>query len=267
MTEQTTRNANTEGKAVLEAIMTVPADAPTACAEWTAHDLVAHLAAGAKEVTDLVEDKLEGRAERPTRGFDEREAPFRALDHDALVEQLVVENKRKLRAFAALVTEPDPSIAFTGTRVEADRLGTHSRSEASIHRWDLVGDDNTSRALLAQPDLTAHAAWVLDAMPVLDESTASIAKRLEATGRDTAAFVFRSDGHDDVTLLIQGGAARYAVAKDAPHADVVVSTRADHRLLMLWGRRPQGLDVEVAGDPQLCDALRAALWPNAVNWQ
>ena len=39
--------------------------APTACSQWTVHDLVAHLAAGAKENADLIEDALAGV--RPVR--------------------------------------------------------------------------------------------------------------------------------------------------------------------------------------------------------
>jgi hypothetical protein len=53
--------------------------AQTACSEWTVHDLVAHLAAGAKENADLIEDSLAGRPARATRTFSEREAAFVAL--------------------------------------------------------------------------------------------------------------------------------------------------------------------------------------------
>jgi len=53
--------------------------APTACSQWTVHDLVAHLAAGAKENADLVEDELAGRPARATRTFAEREPSFVAM--------------------------------------------------------------------------------------------------------------------------------------------------------------------------------------------
>ena len=33
---------------------------------------------------------------------------------------------------------------------------THMRSEDALHRWDLVGDDDTSTALLGQQDLLNH---------------------------------------------------------------------------------------------------------------
>jgi hypothetical protein len=35
-----------------------------------------------------------------------------------------------------------PAIAFTGTRATVAEFETHGRSEAAIHRWDLVGDDD-----------------------------------------------------------------------------------------------------------------------------
>ncbi len=151
----------TEGSAVLETIDALPPSAPTACAGWTAHDIVAHLAAGAKEIADLIERSLAGDPERPTRGFEEREAPMRALSHDELRRRLVAENVRKLAAWDALAERTaDPAIAFTGTRVSVDEFRTHSRSEAAIHRWDMVGDDDLASEMLAQPDLTAHAIKV-----------------------------------------------------------------------------------------------------------
>lgn len=266
MTNDTTRAANTEGRAVLEAIFAVREDAPTACAAWSAHDLVAHLAAGAKEVADLVTDKLDGRPDRPTRGFDEREAPFRLLPHDELVQRLIEENKRKLHAYDEFAANADPSIAFTGTRVNADRLATHSRSEAAIHRWDLVGDDDTSRTLLGQPDLAAHAAWVLDAMPVLNESGPSIASRAAALGHPRATLTFRSEGAADIVLTLDAPTARFDVVDHAEDSDVVMTMAADHRLLVLWGRRPSTLTLDTDGNTDLLAALDEILWPNALSW-
>ena len=53
-------------------LMTTLADAdpaaPTACSSWTVHDLVAHLAAGAKENADLIEDALAGRQQIQAEG-------------------------------------------------------------------------------------------------------------------------------------------------------------------------------------------------------
>src|SRR5438094_680113 len=88
--------AGSEGLALLEALQELPPSARTACEGWTAHHIVAHLAAGAKEIADLVEERLDGRPGRPTRGFEERETPFRAVRHDQLLEDLVSHSIRTL---------------------------------------------------------------------------------------------------------------------------------------------------------------------------
>lgn len=83
---------------------------------------------------------------------------------------LVTESRRKTRAYAELQNSEPPDHAFTGTRFDKARSEIHSRSEATLHRWDIEGDDDVSRRLLAQPDLLANAVWALDTLPVLTES-------------------------------------------------------------------------------------------------
>ena len=78
----------------LDALTDVRPDDTTHCRGWTVHDLTAHLAAGSAEIADLAEEACRGAASRPTRGFDEREAPFRALDPLALRDELVAEAER-----------------------------------------------------------------------------------------------------------------------------------------------------------------------------
>jgi len=146
-----------ELKALAAVLGDLEPTAPTACAEWTVHDLVAHLAAGAKETAELVEEHLAGQPARPTRGFDERERPFRALAHDELLVALADQSRRKLAALDALADRDDhDAVAFTGTMMTAAQFQTHARSEAALHRWDLVGDDSVSDRLLSQPELTRH---------------------------------------------------------------------------------------------------------------
>src|SRR6185503_2433571 len=89
--------------------------AQTACSEWTVHDLVAHLAAGAKENADLMEDSLAGRPARATRTFSEREAAFVALPDEILRQELIHESRRKLAAVQELSDRgPDGTYQFTG---------------------------------------------------------------------------------------------------------------------------------------------------------
>jgi Mycothiol maleylpyruvate isomerase N-terminal domain len=257
---------NVEGKAMIGALQQLPGDAPTACVGWTAHHVAAHLAAGSKEVADLIEAKLEGHPNRPTRGFEEREAPFRAMPHDEVIGRLVAESKRKLSAYDALASTPDDTIAFTGTTLDIERLATHSRSEAAIHRWDMTGSDDTSRELLSQPELTAHSVWVLNAMPVLQESTKALGARAAAKGYTNHVIAFRTEDRPDVVLHAAPPMAWMEMNASPGEVDVVVLLSAEHRLLTLWGRRPSEVDWVVEGDPDLAASLDDIVRPNAIPW-
>src|SRR6478752_8329638 len=120
--------------------------AQTACSEWTVHDLVAHLAAGAKENADLIEDALAGRPARATRTFTEREAAFVAMPDEHLRQELIHESRRKLAAVQELSDRgPVATYQFTGRPFSAALAYTHGgRSEAALHRCDIAGDDETS---------------------------------------------------------------------------------------------------------------------------
>src|SRR5947209_8707283 len=260
-------SAASEGRALLTALTEAPPSAPTACEGWTAHDIAAHLAAGAKEVADLAEDRLEGRPQRPTRGFEEREAPFRALPYDQLLRELVDNNKRKLAAYEALGALDDPSIAFTGTRLSVDALETHSRSEAAVHRWDLVGDDDRSTELLSQADLTKHAVKVLNAMPILNESARALGERALAFGRPSMRVVLRSPGHTDAVFVGSATGGRFEVVDEGnAEGDAVVASDAAQRLLMLWGRRSIERSTDRDGNPDVLRLLDPVFWPNAQPW-
>src|ERR671911_1798026 len=196
--------AHPELKALADVLGDLEPTAPTACADWTVHDLVAHLAAGAKEVAELIEEYLAGQPARPTRGFDERERPFRAFTHPGLLAALTEQSRRKIAALEVLAGRGDrAAVAFTGTTMTATQFQTHARSEAALHRWDLVGDDSVCAQLLSQPDLTRHAVNVLNAMPVLDESA-----RIRQS-RAPRRIVLTSSGQPDVVIETGTAGARF----------------------------------------------------------
>jgi hypothetical protein len=259
-------NATTisEREALTATLTTVPADTPTACAGWRAHEIVAHLVAGAKEHADLIEHRLAGHGERPTRGFEEREAPMRALEHDTLLQLLATETRRKNQAYAALAASTDPTHAFTGTRFSKQLAETHARSEAALHRWDITGDDDTSARLLAQPELTTHAVWVLNNMPVLAESAQAIGRR--AAVGERVDITFRVDGQPDVVLMLAPDESRFELLPQASDPDLVLTMEGNHRPLVLWGRRPAALALRIEGDRALLPMLEGLMWPNATPW-
>lgn len=160
-----------EIEAFLGALPDVDPQAPTRCDGWTAHDLLAHVVAGGEELHRLVAARLESVAVPPTRAFAEREAPFVAMPDAELRDLLTSGGLGLLVALDELHgRDPSATVAFTGAELTAMQLMAHVRSELAIHRWDLVGEDDIGRRLLAQPDLLAHGRWVLDQMPSLAEA-------------------------------------------------------------------------------------------------
>jgi len=255
-----------DGKALVAALDEVSPSAPTACAGWTAHDIVAHLAAGSKEIADLIEEKLTDQPVRPTRAFEDREPPFRALPDNELRRAWAYHARRKTEAVKALGDlGENATFEFTGTSLTADRISTHSRSEAAIHRWDIAGDDFTSAELLAQPELTDHAVSVLNAMPILFESSRA---RMGHGGRAPLHIVLRAPGQPDVVLGSDAeGNARFELVDDGPAGgDAVVVTDPADRLLVLWGRQSSKRPAAIEADPVTARAVSLVLWPAAVPW-
>jgi hypothetical protein len=226
-----------EAAAFLEALDRTPPDARTACAGWTAHDLVAHLAAGAAEMADLTEATVAGEPPRATREFSEREAPYVALDDRKLRERLVVEALRLDAAVEAL-DATGTTVEFAGRSLSAADLRMHGRSEAALHRWDLVGDDECGTSLLAQPELTAHAVVVLNQM--LQGAPESVASRTERVGIPSGIELsFASPGEHDVVLTADANGTRLELRNAADNPTAVADSWA--RLLALWGRRSSAL--------------------------
>src|SRR6202046_1913593 len=93
-----------EAEAFLETIDRTAPAAVSACAGWTTHEIAAHVAGIAVEVTRHLEPYLQGDPVPATRSFEEREAPLQALDHRALLGRLDTEEQR-MRAVVADVLD------------------------------------------------------------------------------------------------------------------------------------------------------------------
>ena len=234
--------------------------APTACAEWTAHELVAHLTAGAAEMADLIEGVTTGRCDRATKDFATREAPYVAMADDALRDRLVVEAIRLDIAVEALDRAvPVLTVPFAGRRLGAHELTVHGRSEAALHRWDLAGDDDTSEELLRQPELTAHAVGVLNTM--LDASAEAVALRAAAVGITDLHARFAAPGQSDVVLVVDRAGARLEL--DEQRAPWTAQADPATRLLALWGRKSATRPVHWNSDLPGAGPLASFLWGTA----
>ena len=221
-----------EVDAFLDALETTPPDALTACSQWRARDVIAHLSAGAVEVALNLEAYVEGRPVPATRGFEEREAPFRAMADSPLRATLPRSIKRVNAALdSVLAVEPNAVVPWSGRQMVVATFVTHLRSELAVHRFDLVGDDETSFALLAQPELTDHAVAVL--------GRALLARGAGSASPDFTAVVAAPDARD-VVVVVDGDGPRLERSDVSTEPTVVGDSAA--RLLLLWGRQP--------GDPR-----------------
>jgi len=254
-----------ESQALMATLDEVVSTAPTACAGWSAHNIAAHLAAGSKEIADLIENKLAGRPDRPTRGFSEREAPFLALPDDELRHAMGTQGQRKLAAVAALADSDDPAFQFTGRSFTVAQLSTHSRSEAALHRWDVAGDDDLSEQLLTQAELTRHAVDVLNTLPSLYEAPEWRAEHAGVT--DRLRIVLRSPDTTDIVYERTPNGARFDIIDDGTaNGDALVSTDAANRLLTIWGRRSLECALTLDTDSISPDTVESILWSAAQPW-
>lgn len=242
-----------EVEELLERVQATPPRASTACGHWTAHDLGAHVAAGAEEVVRHLRAYREGQPLGRTRGLEEREAPFRELAPDRLVRSMD-DRERQLRSEVAsiLAVEPDAVLAWTGRQVRVDALLTHLRSECAVHRWDLVGDDDTSRELLGSFDLLEHAVTAVGSGPLTARGVAA-----GATVGAPRSSRIRSEGHPDLVVTV-GPVVSLELA--APVGEPTLVADQAVRLLVCWGRTPQPPSrIEVVGRPDDARRVRQLL--------
>jgi uncharacterized protein (TIGR03083 family) len=254
-----------EAQALMATLEHVAPTAPTACAGWTVRNIMAHFAGGSKEVADLLELKVNHHRQRPTMGFDDREAPFLALDDVELWRAMAVQGDRMAAAVSALAATSDPTFLFTGTTLTIAQFATHMRSEMALHRWDIVGDDDVSEKLLTQLDLSRHAVDVLDAMPVLYEAPEWRAKLAGVTGG--LRIVLRSSNTADVIYEHGPAGARFAVVENGPASgDAVVTTDMVNRYLTIWGRRSADRPLTVDTDTVSTAVVESVLWGAGTPW-
>ena len=221
-----------EATALLDTLTHAAPTASTRCPRWTAHELVAHLAAGAKEMADLAEAHPGGNPPRATRPFADREGPFVAMDNAVLRDVLMVEALRLAAAIDALASA-DGTLVFSQSVLGAPQLRLHGRVEAAMHRWDLVGDDDVGDELLGQPDLTSHSLTVLSAMLGGGEDGPDTRARRCGTG--PLAAVVRSPGEPDVVVRRTHASVSFELAPSGV-LEPWIETDPATRLLLLWGR-------------------------------
>jgi len=248
----TTTSRPAELTALLAALDKVQPNSLTSCPGWTAHHVAAHICGNYEEIEQHVTAFGEGRPLERTRTWEEREQPLRELDYSTLLGR--IENRAAAAAVVAgqvLEEQPEAELSWTGRTVQVAGFATHLRSEDALHRWDLVGDDETSHELLSQHDLLVHAVKFIG-LPLLRRGLASRADsepllaRVRCEGRDDLVLETSEDG-GHLSLLPQQG---LATINGDPAA----------RLLLLWGRKPAPFDrLRVESDRSAASQTQALL--------
>jgi hypothetical protein len=135
----------------------------------------------------------------------------------------------------------------------------------TLHRWDIVGDDDLSQQLLIQPDLTRHAVDVLDSMPVLYEAPEWRAKLAGVAGG--LRIVLRSPNTADIVYQHSPTGSSFEILENGPAGgDAVVVTDVANRYLTIWGRRSAERPLTVDTDAVSAAVVEAVLWGAGAPW-
>src|SRR6185312_14035717 len=220
-----------------EAVQQRRPDAGTWCEAWTVRDVVVHQTGNAEELARVLEAHLVG-SPVDTRGFEEREAPFRAMNN-ADLWMAFVDRMQRLGAVATAARElpGDRDVAWTRRTMKIPWFAEHMREELVLHGWDITGDDPAAQARLTEPWMTTHSV-VAVGRPLLAKGARQLGGKIEAR--------LRVPGTDDVFL--SADAEHTTIELTEPEGPATLETDAAARVLLLWGRRP--------GDPsRICSRV------------
>jgi hypothetical protein len=214
-----------------EAVQARAPDAGTWCEAWTVRDIVIHQAGNAEELARVLAFHLEG-APVATRGFEEREAPYRAMN-DADVWAAAMRRMAELGEVARAGDElpADTDVAWTGRTMKVPWFAEHMREELVLHGWDITGDDAAAQARLGERWMTEHTVEAVG-RPLLQRGTAA----LDFDDDEFIEARLRVPGVDDV--IVAAGPDHTDIALGPPQGAATLETDAAARVLLLWGRRP-----------------------------
>jgi len=234
-----------EWQPFVDAVQQRGPDAGTWCEAWTVRDIVIHQAGNAEELARVLGAHLAGEPV-PTRRFEEREAPLRAMNETDLWAALH-RNMARLNEVAEAADDvpADTDVAWTGRTMKVPWFAEHMREELVLHGWDITGDDAAAQARMAQPWMTTHSVLAVG-KPLLVKG----AKQLRSGERIEARL--RVDGADDVVVSADSETSTIELAD--PDGPATLETDSAARVLLLWGRRP--------GDPS---RIRSRVGPEALG--
>jgi uncharacterized protein (TIGR03083 family) len=242
-----------EWAAFAEAVQARRPDAGTWCEAWTVRDIVAHQAGNAEELARVLAGHLSGEPV-DTRGFEEREAPLRAMNDADLWAALTTRMARLGEVAEAGEELPaDTDVAWTGRTMKVPWFAEHMREEIVLHGWDITGDDAAARARLGERWMTEHSVEAVGE-PLLRRGCAALDFAVDAPIEARLRVV----GLDDV--IVSAGPDRTDIALGPAEGEATMETDAAARVLLLWGRRPADPSRVVSdAGPQALGRVRALL--------
>ena len=195
-------------------------------------DVVIHQAGNAEELARVLSRAVEGDS-IPTRSFEERESPYRAMDNDSLWSTLVARVERLSEVSDAAVSTLGKSaeVAWTGRMMKVPWFAEHMREELVLHRWDITGDDAPAMAALSEPWMTTHTVLAVG-RPLLSRGAAA----LDLADDDRVEGRLRVDDSPDVVVVATADATDISLSPQRGPA--TIESDAATRCLFLWGRRP-----------------------------
>jgi hypothetical protein len=234
-----------EWAAFADAVQARRPEAGTWCEAWTVRDIVVHQTGNAEELARVLRGHLDGEPV-DTRGFEEREAPYRALG-DAELWATLTRRLLELDEVAAGGDDllADTDVAWTGRTMKVPWFAEHMREELVLHCWDITGDDQSARSKLAERWLTEHSVEAVG-RPLLKRGLGELGLR----GDERVEARLRAVGQDGTSddVIVSAGADSTDIALGPSDGDATLETDAAARVLLLWGRRP--------GDPsRICSRV------------
>ncbi|ART73132.1 hypothetical protein BTO20_35395 [Mycobacterium dioxanotrophicus] len=207
-------------------------DAGTWCEGWTVRDVLIHNTGNAEEFTRVLAAQIEGEPV-PTRGFEEREGPYRNMGDAELWAAFIARCEQLVEVSVAGAAElpAGTPIAWTGRTVTPGFFAEHMREEMVLHRWDMTGDDATATESLSQSWMTQHSVFDVGT-PLLVRGTTGL--DLGPDGRIEGRL--RAPGTDDIRVVAT--AQGNTIEMVPQEGEATIESDPAVRALLLWGRRP-----------------------------
>ncbi len=223
----TTQPSDLAFEAFNETLNQFDPSALTACAEWTVRDIAVHMVSGADEILRHLKPALDGAPIPATRSFAEREASWAEVHNDNLLKRLpILVTQVNQHLDELLDREPAHVMPWSGRQMPTAMFRSHLRNEFALHRWDMIGSDDVSVGLLADPLLTTHTVRAL-AGPLLARATPM---------PEGWSARLRSPRQPDVVIRATNSNGISMTLEDQTNEPPTIDSEPDIRLLLLWNR-------------------------------